>query len=64
MRAAKSPPEQIPGQMSIFDAVDADRAWDRIASSGVIVPFFVGDEVPATALARFAHNFQTAISKL
>jgi len=50
--------------MSIFDAVDADRAWDRIASSGVIVPFFVGDEVPATALARFAHNFQTAISKL
>ena len=64
MRAAKSENDQIPGQMTICDLIEADRAWDEIASTGVVVPFFARDDAPATALARFAHNFQTAISKL
>jgi len=61
MRPAKSQPEQIPGQMTTDDLLAADRAWSEIASTGVVVPFFAGDDAPTTALARFVHNFLTAI---
>ncbi len=62
MEPGSMTPAEIEVQMSIFEEFERQERWDELARIGVLAPFFVDDDTPRAAAARFATGFLRSLS--